>query len=135
MNPEDNKRSRRLTLVTAAGLFLGLFLLRQYLHDPTDGVLALFILPIILLAFTFGLPGGLGGAAVAIALFALWALSSNSHLSALGYATRIVLFASVGAVVGALIDQRRAREGEQTRWFDLSLDRPVSPASPASSPA
>lgn len=91
-------------------LFAGIFLARVALPEPGDGVLFLLVLPIALVALEFGLLGGLIGAAVATSLLALWTITSDIHVSAIGVATRMASFTLAGIGIGLLAEERNKRD-------------------------
>ena len=97
---------RRVTVAVAATLYAGV--LAASLAVPADEVAMLYALPVALLAVAFGRRGGLAGAALAVALFAV------SADSVLGLATGVVAMSLLGLLLGdatdrIIADQRRAR--------------------------
>jgi PAS domain S-box-containing protein len=115
-------------VLAAAALFAVVYALRISSTDPRDGIALLYALPIALLASRFGLRGGLWAAAVA-ALLTVFDSSPDHQLPLVGYVTRFLVFAGIGAIVGWFIDRekttRRIREEAQAkvrRFFELSQD-------------
>jgi PAS domain S-box-containing protein len=113
---------RTPVLAVAAVLFAAVFLLRLGVENPSDVVTLLYALPIALVAVALGAAWGLAAAALALALFGLWDLSSDAELSALDYVTRGAAFFVLGGVAGALADRVRTVTAEQSRFWELSTD-------------
>jgi hypothetical protein len=108
-------RRPRLAVALALLLFAGIFALRLGVGDSRDGISMLFVFPIALLAMTGGiLPGTLGGVA-AVALVVTWTALSGTHLSAIGWASRILPLLLVGGLIGDACDRRRRAEVESRR--------------------
>ncbi|HYP56172.1 MAG TPA: PAS domain S-box protein, partial [Solirubrobacterales bacterium] len=112
----------------AVALFAAVYALRIVSTDPRDGIALLYALPIALLASRFGLRGGLAAATLA-ALLTVLDSSAAHDLPFVGYLTRFLVFAGIGAIVGWFIDReketQRAREEAQAkvrRFFELSQD-------------
>jgi diguanylate cyclase (GGDEF)-like protein/PAS domain S-box-containing protein len=78
--------------------------------------------PIALLALHYGPRGGLAAAAVGLGLFAVWVITEDVHLSAVGYGTRATAFVVLGAVAGVLSSDRARLVTADTRWFAMSND-------------
>jgi PAS domain S-box-containing protein len=76
------------------------FVLRMATDDPNNGVLALYLLPICLMALEWGPVVGLATAGVAFGLFAAWVQIDHVSMSALGYLTRALTLFGVAALVG-----------------------------------
>ncbi len=115
--------ARSLTLLGTALLFGGIFALR--VADPTvgDGETLLYVIPVGLLAVSFGLRGGVAGAAVALTLTVTWDLSSPGvAISAVGLFNRGLALVAVGVLVGTFVDHRRRLDAELARYFEQSLD-------------
>lgn len=114
-------RLRPAAAVVVAGVvFAAISTLRWFHPGSGEALTVLFVLPIALMAVTFGLRGGLASATVGFAIFAMFALfQENSGLDAEGWVVRAVAMFLLGGLLGRSIDQSRASEqatlSEQTR--------------------
>jgi two-component system, OmpR family, phosphate regulon sensor histidine kinase PhoR len=110
-------RARRHPLILAVSVLVlaAGFVLRLTTDDPNNGVLGLYLLPICLMALAWGPAAALLTAGVAFGLFAAWVQIDHVSMNALGYATRILVFFPIAALVG--VSARRlsaAREEESS---------------------
>src|SRR5690348_6785099 len=97
----------RLAAAVAAVLFAVVFVLRQAVSDPVEAVSLFYVLPIALVAFAFGrLAGALAGL-FGFGLFALWALTGDVAIGAVGWVARAVPMLLLGVLVGTAADQQR----------------------------
>lgn len=133
-----DRRLPRLGVVAVAGLlFAAVFGLRLG-HGAADATLVLFVVPIALCAFAFGLRGGLVASLFALGLLLGWETVSDQHVGAFGVATRATAYFVVGGHLGRFVDERRALEAQVNRHYDVSLDllcrRPSTAALSASIP-
>jgi HD domain len=98
------------TIAIALALFVSILALR--LGDPkvvdSDEVLA--VLPITLLALQFGLPGGLVGALLGLAIIGAWDYQSPVGLSIEDYLCWTGAFLLLGTMLGTVVDHRRRLE-------------------------
>ena len=111
-------------LSLAALLFAGIFLLRLSSDDPAHAITLLYTIPIALLAVELGRSWGLGAAALALGLFAVWDVlwADVVDRSAVDYLTRGAAFSVLGGFVGALADRLRRLSAESARFWELSTD-------------
>lgn len=117
-NPGD-----RATLLLALALFLGIFVVRAFDANISNGEGVFFALPVALLALRFGLRGGLAGAVLAFALVIAWDLGRHQvPLTALGYLNRGVASLLLGTALGLFVDHRRRLEAEINCYYEGSLD-------------
>jgi PAS domain S-box-containing protein len=116
--------SRVMVFAVAAALFAGVFLLRLADDNPGQVVTVLFALPIALLAVELGVGGGLAAAALALGLFAVWAVawSPGVEQTAVDYLSRGAAFFIVGGFVGALADRLRAVSAQGAQFWEISTD-------------
>jgi diguanylate cyclase len=112
----------RVSLAVAAVLFPAIFVLRLIAPETGDGVTALYVVPVVLVAVAYGGRRGLAAAGVAFALSTAWVLIEDVPVSALGYVNRAVVFAFVAVLVGRFATQLRRAKAESARHFELSLD-------------
>ena len=106
---------RRMAVVVAAALYLAVFAVSLAVSRGED-VDMLYALPVALLAVTFGRRGGVVGAAVAIAMFAV------SADGALGLATIAVAMALLGLLLGDATD-RIIEDGRMARRQAILQER------------
>jgi diguanylate cyclase (GGDEF)-like protein/PAS domain S-box-containing protein len=108
--------------VVATVLMAAIFVARLLVSDPTEPITFLMVVPIGLLAASFGLRGGVGGAFLASLLIFIWDEIANPVLTPFGYGARFVIFFLTGTTVGLLTSSRARLEEESSRWFDMSAD-------------
>lgn len=116
---------RSLTLGLAVLLFAAILGLRFATDDPTELVSILFVIPIALLAVELGLVAGLAGAAVATCGVIVWEVAADADLNAIGYAARILAFAGVAIVSGALASGARQARSIQNQLIESGPDAQV----------
>jgi signal transduction histidine kinase len=118
-------RRGALVVGAAAVLFAAVFALRMGLDDPGALVANFYAVPIALLAFEFGMRGGLAGAAVAFGLVFAWHAFTEVDLDWLGYLSRAAVFVMVGGLVGhssERIQHDRASRRRGLRELELRAD-------------
>lgn len=109
------QRWPRASVSVAALLFGGIFALRMTTGGPTDATTMFFVLPIALLAVTFGMLAGLAGGLVAVSLVAVWASTQSVALSPVGWATRLLPLLLLGLLLGHAVGRARRAEAERAR--------------------
>lgn len=102
-----------LSIVVAAVLFAAVFTLRMTTGTPAEATMLFFVLPIALLAVTFGMAGGLSSGIVALGLMVVWALTRHIDLTVVGWVTRALPMLLLGVLVGSAADRLRASEAER----------------------
>jgi PAS domain S-box-containing protein len=112
-------RHRTPTLATAAAMLVAIFVLSLTTDNPNEGLNALYVIPIVLVALEWGALGGVVTAAVALGLFGLWATIDDVEVGVLGYLTRAAAFFSIPLVVGTVAGRLRAA----LEWTRKSEDR------------
>lgn len=101
----------RPALAVLAGLLFALtFWLLYAVNDTRAGVAALFAVPITVSALTFGRRGGIIGASISVVLTVLWLVTSDTHLGAFGWISRLVPFFVIGVAIGIYEDRTRRSE-------------------------
>jgi hypothetical protein len=83
-------RRPRLALSVASALFALALTLRLVSGDSRHAISMLFVLPVALLAVTRGRRAGILGGLVAVAMVAIGASVTQTHLTALGWTSRAV---------------------------------------------
>lgn len=97
------------TLLVASGLFAAVTVARIFANRTGEAVDILYALPVALLAMSFGLRGGLFGAAIGLALFAIVELTDGiGDIDATGWISRAAGLFLLGALLGRAADQIEA---------------------------
>lgn len=96
-----------LAVAVSALLFVGIIVLRWSVGDADDAISMLYVLPVALLALSFGLRAGLGAGAFAVGLLVLWVTTAGESLSVFGWLSRAVPPLLLGLLVGAAADRIR----------------------------
>ena len=98
-------------MAVATSLFVFVTVLHWFQDGSGQAITVLYVLPIALLAVTFGFRGGLVAAAVGFGLFAiLQVLHSSGDIDADGWAVRAVAMFLLGALLGRATDHTLASE-------------------------
>jgi hypothetical protein len=111
-------------IVTAAGLFVVVSVLDWFNDGSGQAIAVLYILPIALLAVTLGKRGGLTGATVGFALFAVLEIEhSSGDIDVTGWVVRAVAMFLIGGLLGRATDQTTVSEhaalAEQQRRYQV----------------
>lgn len=117
-------------VAVAAVLFAAVFLVRTANDSPAYGIHLFYIIPVILLALRFGIRGGLIGAAVALVLFSVWSIASDSHIDFKTWISPAFTVVIAGAIVGYLAQllaqsERRFRSAAENQLEPFVLYAPV----------
>ena len=94
-------------LFAAGVLYLAVFAMRMFTGDAVDAYSMFYVLPVALLATSFGLRGGLDAGLLAIALIAVWAVVRDVSLGPTGWASRVVPLMLLGVLLGEASDRER----------------------------
>jgi diguanylate cyclase (GGDEF)-like protein/PAS domain S-box-containing protein len=113
---------RRSAAAVAAALFAAVFLARVTFGTVADGISLLYVIPVVLVAISFGVRGGLLAGVAAFALSSVGTLIADAPSTALGYANRALVFLFVGGLTGHFATSLRALEAASARHFELSQD-------------
>jgi signal transduction histidine kinase len=81
----------------------------------------LYVLPVALLAITFGLRVGIASGVLAVSLLVLWAVTAGENLSAWGWLSRVTPLLLLGALVGESADRIRAAAEAERRAAEVRL--------------
>ena len=115
-------RQRPVVALGVAGLLYGLVLsLRLSAGGPDDAYSLLYVLPVGLVAITFGMRAGLAGGLVAVALIVIWVVVDDVSLSATGWASRILPLLLLGGLLGDASDRVRRADVEKRRLESAAL--------------
>jgi glucose-6-phosphate-specific signal transduction histidine kinase len=104
------QRRPRVSIGVAAVLYAGIFALRMTTGTAIDATTMFFVLPIALLAVTFGRVAGLVAGLVAVGLVAVWAFTDQVGLSPVGWVTRVLPMLLLGLLLGQASDRLRRSE-------------------------
>jgi glucose-6-phosphate-specific signal transduction histidine kinase len=120
----------RAAVLMAAALFAGVTMARFFTDGSGEAVDILYSLPVALLAMSFGLKGGIIGAAIGVSLFAIVELThSNGDIDATGWIARATGLLLLGTLLGRATDQIEAHQQrtlavqEQRRHFQDTARR------------
>ncbi len=113
---ETRERSRSpgvaadaVTIGLAVTFAAVIFVARELLPNPDEGVTNLYALPIAIVAVRFGAIGGVVAALASMALFALWEMTSpDVQIGPIGYLIRATAFVLLGWLVGRFARERHA---------------------------
>ena len=118
--PWFDRRPRR-AIVIAWALFVAVFLLRMSVGDERDAIAMLYVLPISLIAISFGLRAGIIAGSIAVGLLAIWTLLSDVSLTPLGWLSRITPLVLIGAFIGSASDRMRAADAAERRADAIAM--------------
>ena len=98
-------------MLIATGLLAGVSVARHFSDGSGEAIDILYSLPVALLAMSFGLLGGLVGAAVGFSLFTIFQLASGvGDIDATGWIARAAGLLLLGVLLGRATDQIKAGE-------------------------
>lgn len=110
-----------LALGVSVGLFGGVLLLRWLVAGVEDSISMLYVLPVALLALTFGLRVGLAAGLVAVGLLVAWVAWSGEHLSPLGWLSRVTPLLLLGGLVGVAAERIRDADRIERHAAEIEL--------------
>ena len=110
-----------LAVTVSALLFVGIIVLRWSVGDADDAISMLYVLPVALLALSFGLRAGLGAGAFAVGLLVLWVTTAGESLSVFGWLSRAVPPLLLGLLVGAATDRIRDAARTERHAAEVAL--------------
>lgn len=113
---------RGVAAATASVLFAAIFVGRVTFGTLADGLSLLYVIPVVLVATTFGVRGGLMAGVVAFLLSGAGTAVAGAPVTLLGHVNRALVFLFVGGLTGRFATDLRALESESARHFELSLD-------------
>jgi len=98
-------------VVVAIGLFAVVSILQWFVDGSGQAIAVLYVLPIALLAVTFGERAGLIGATTGFVLFAVFEIvHSSGDIDATGWAVRAIAMFLLGGLLGHATDRTTASE-------------------------
>lgn len=102
-----------LALASAVALFVAVTVLRIGTGDDAiPGITMLYVLPVSLVALSWGRRAGIGSGLVAVGLGALWDMTGGVDVSPMGWVSRAVPLLLVGFLLGDASDRLRRAEVE-----------------------
>jgi hypothetical protein len=112
---EALSRQRAVVVLAVAGaLFLAVLTLRLLVGDAEDAYSMFYVLPVALIATSFGMRAGAGAGVAAIGLIVLWTVVRDVTLTPTGWASRVVPLLLLGVLLGEASDRiRRAEQGRR----------------------
>jgi hypothetical protein len=112
---EALSRQRAVVVLAVAGaLFLAVLTLRLLVGDAEDAYSMFYVLPVALIATSFGMRAGAGAGVAAIGLIVLWTIVRDVTLTPTGWASRVVPLLLLGVLLGEASDRiRRAEQGRR----------------------
>jgi hypothetical protein len=110
-----------LALGVSVGLFGGVLLLRWLVAGVEDSISMLYVLPVALLALTFGLRVGLAAGLVAVGLLVAWVAWSGEQLSPLGWLSRVTPLLLLGGLVGVAAERIRDADRIERHAAEIEL--------------
>jgi uncharacterized membrane protein len=111
-------RQSTLVAVVSGVMFLVILVLKLLITEPGWGFPLLYDIPVALLAVSFGVRGGLAGALIGMACFAIGDSVADIHTNAAGYVSRGLTFVVLGILLGAYSDRSR-KEQERIQRAEL----------------
>jgi len=108
-----------LAVSVAVVLFIAILVLSLTIDRTADPLSVLYVLPVSLVAFAFGVRGGLAAGAVAVGFLLIWATSADHALGVLGWVSRVGSLLLLGLLVGATSD--RIREARRAERYALAV--------------
>jgi hypothetical protein len=115
-------RQRPVVALGVAGMLYALVLsLRLSAGGPDDAYSLLYVLPVALVAISFGMRAGLAGGLAAVALTVVWVVVDDVNLSLTGWGSRIVPLLLLGGLLGDASDRLRRADAEKRRLEAAAL--------------
>lgn len=109
-----------LAAAVAGVLALGITALRWSVSGVQDSVSMLYVLPVALLAISFGFRAGLLAGAGALGLLIAWVVASGESLTPLGWLSRATPLLLLGSLVGAAAERIRDANRLERRAFEVA---------------
>jgi signal transduction histidine kinase len=112
---------RAVVLSAAAVCFAVIFALRQAISGEVETIGLLYVVPVSLVALERGAIAGIIAATLSLGLVGVWSLDSGVDISLLGFVTRGVAYALVGALGGVFGARMRAVQNRQLLLLESGL--------------
>ncbi len=114
-----------MIVLIAALVFAGVLALRLSSDDPGDPVGALFVIPIALIAATFGVPGAFLVAAMAFGTTIVWDVTQDIGLDVIGYISRAAAYLAMAVTVGMISAGARTARTAHRQMIETAPDAVV----------
>ena len=126
------RERRRLAALVAGLLFAAGWIVGLVWAGERDAATAFFVLPVALLAVTFGRRGGIGAGAAAAAAVVLWGAASGDFREGPAWAV-VVALTTLGVLLGEAVEdlmatERAAHAAEARRWRGEQAARKLAEA-------
>ena len=115
------RRRPPVTWAAVAVLFAAIFVLRLSGGTVEDAYSMLYVFPVALVAFAFGLRKGAAAGVLAVLLIVVWAAIRDVSLDPAGWASRILPILLLGVLLGEASDRLRRNEAERRRLETAAL--------------
>lgn len=115
------RRRPRQALTVAGAMFVAIFTLRVAETAAADAVSVLYVLPVALLALTFGFVVGTVASVGAVSLLVLGVDLTGTPLTALGWSTRLTPLLLLGPLIGFASDQLQEAEQRERHYAQVAL--------------
>lgn len=113
---------RRWTVLAGAVLlFVLVFVLRQTSSSSHEMIETLYVVPIALIALELGLVAGICSVVLALGLLAIWWITADAHIGAVGFLATGVAYLAVGAIAGRFGDRMRHVHKRQLLLLESGL--------------
>jgi PAS domain S-box-containing protein len=115
-------RRRALIVLIAALVFAGVFALRLSSDDPSETIGVLFVIPIALMAFAFGIPGAVAVAGLSFGAVIVWDVTQDVGLDAPDYLLRAAAFLTMALTIGVISAGPRSARIAQRQMIESAPD-------------
>lgn len=102
-------------------LYAAVFGLRAAVAGGEEALALLYVLPISLVAITFGARAGVIAGVVGVGLLVVWVVAEGESFTLLGWVARVTPMLLLGGLLGAAADQTRAAEAAERRLLAAEL--------------
>lgn len=110
-----------VTWAAVAALFVGVFVLRLSGGTVEGAYSMLYVFPVALVAFAFGLRKGAAAGALAVLLIVIWVVVRDVSLDPAGWLARVLPILLLGVLLGEASDRLRRNEAERRRLETAAL--------------
>lgn len=108
-------------LATAVALAVAICTLRFAIGGVEDSIANLYVLPVALVALTWGRRAGFVAGVIATGLLLWWVLAAGEHITPLGWLSRIIPLVLLGTLVGDAADRIRDADRTERRARRLEM--------------
>lgn len=115
-------RNSRAAFLLAAALFVGITGARLLSSDVSDAISFFYVLPIALVAVSYGMVAGITAGLTASLVFTLWAVFTEAPFGPIGWLTRLSTFLLLGLLLGRATDRLVAGEERFRQSIESMFD-------------